>query len=445
MSTSGTGLHQFVLGGLRKRGKFIAPIDDDPFVPGCEDLPQVEIYEGGRHVAMTGQRVAGSDRDVVEGQSLIDTLVSEYAAAEKDAGHRRYDPESGDGPDLADDGQTSADTSHTVPDPDTGAYLGPSADTLLETKPDDRSLTYHVVVETFYRGGGNTGGYAHIQNWRLEGFAAALGQRNDLSPQTVKRDLGGAYLADTDVEQGCVHRTPERIDYAFSRTNRGRLHPPSWETLADYGILPPEFLETDGSSSREHGCEDDEDDGRELLELDVVVEPAKAMRSARAVESDDLDCDLPELCRDDVDDVAIAVALADGRIDDPATFPRDDGYTDSYYRARDVCGAPLPKYLDNSTLAERFDHIYVAVSQICPEHILDELQSEIILENPPGQAIAKIDPVWEETSNPPSGRIVAGFWCAEHDQADSFSPLQLVALEHSIISDESRVPNRRRS
>ena len=30
VSTSGTGLHQFVLGGFRKRGKFIAPIDDDP-------------------------------------------------------------------------------------------------------------------------------------------------------------------------------------------------------------------------------------------------------------------------------------------------------------------------------------------------------------------------------------------------------------------------------
>jgi hypothetical protein len=92
VSTSGTGLHQFPEGGLRKRGKFIAPVDDEPFIG--DDLPQVEIYDGGRHVAMTGRHVEGTDRHIVEGQSYIDSLVSDYADAEKDAGHRVYDPDS---------------------------------------------------------------------------------------------------------------------------------------------------------------------------------------------------------------------------------------------------------------------------------------------------------------------------------------------------------------
>jgi hypothetical protein len=182
VSTSGEGLHQFVLGGLRKRGKFIAPIDSEPFVG--DEKPQVEIYDGGRHVAMTGQRVAGSGDDIRAGQEFIDELISQFADAERDAGHRRYDPET----ETTAGGDTSAERdAETVPEPETGEYLGPPADDLLKTKPDDRSLPYHVAVETFYRGGGDAGGYAHIQNWRLEGFAAALGERRSQQTRGKRR------------------------------------------------------------------------------------------------------------------------------------------------------------------------------------------------------------------------------------------------------------------
>jgi hypothetical protein len=427
VSTSGEGLHQFVLGRLRKRGKFIAPIDAEPFVG--DDRPQVEIYDGGRHVAMTGRHVAGTDDDVLDdGQPLIDELVTEYADAEKDAGHRRYDPETGEA-----DGDADGSADH-VPDPEEGEYTGPTAEGLRETKPDDRSLLYHVAVETFYRGGGNSDGYANIQNWRLEGFAAALGERDDLGPEAVKADLGGRYLDDTDVAKRCEHRTPERVDYGYNRATNGDLEAPSAATLVEYGVLPPTFVEDDDA-----GDEHTEDD-RDLLGLDVVVEPGDAMRAARAVTPDDLDKPLPELERDDVDDVAIAVALADGVIDSPDVFPRDDGYTEAYYRARDVFGAPLPKYLDNSTLTERFDLVKAALDRVGPEHILDTLRSTITVEDPPSQAIAKIDPAWEESES--GERIVAGygsgFWCTEHDV--SFTPLQLVALEHGIIDAEDDYP-----
>ena len=236
ISTSGEGLHQFVEGGLRKRGKFIAPIDDEPFVG--DDEPQIEIYDGSRHVATTGRHVAGTGRDVIEGQEMIDELVTEYASAEVDAGHRVYDPETG--PSVGET-QTDGDTSVDVPDPETVDYSGPTVEEYRSTKPDDRSFTYHVAVEAFYRGAGNAGGFAGIQNWRLEGFAAALGERDGLDAERVKADLNGRYLDDTDVTQRCVHRTPERIDYGFNRAASGRLEPPSVTTLVEYGVLPPAF------------------------------------------------------------------------------------------------------------------------------------------------------------------------------------------------------------
>ena len=244
VSTSGKGLHQFVEGGLRKRGKFIAPIDGEPFVG--EDLPQVEIYDGGRHVAMTGRHVAGSGRDVIRGQGMIDELVTQYASAEVDAGHRVYDPETGSGATATDtdtDDETEGNSGGHVPDPESVEYAGPTVEEYRSRKPDDRSLDYHVAVEAFYRGAGNSGGYAAIQNWRLEGFAAALGERDDLTPDAVKSDLAGRYLDETDVEKGCEHRTPERVDYAHKRAANDRLQAPSRETLAAYGVLPPEAVD----------------------------------------------------------------------------------------------------------------------------------------------------------------------------------------------------------
>jgi len=244
VSTSGKGLHQFVEGGLRKRGKFIAPIDGEPFVG--EDLPQVEIYDGGRHVAMTGRHVVGSGRDVIRGQGMIDELVTQYASAEVDAGHRVYDPETGSSPTATDtdtDDETEGNSGGHVPDPECVEYAGPTVEEYRSTKPDDRSFTYHLTVEAFYRGAGNSGGYAAIQNWRLEGFAAALGERDDLTPDAVKSDLAGRYLDETDVEKGCEHRTPERVDYAHKRAANDRLQAPSRETLAAYGVLPPEAVD----------------------------------------------------------------------------------------------------------------------------------------------------------------------------------------------------------
>jgi|APHM01.1.fsa_nt_gi hypothetical protein len=242
VSTSGEGLHQFVWGGLRKRGKFIAPIDQEPFIG--EDVPQVEIYDGGRHVAMTGRHVIGTDAYIKDGQQYIDELVTAYAHAEQDAGHRTYDPENG----TYDSSTATASSSETdfegdVPDPETGEYSGPPLIALQYRKPEDYSLAYHAVIETFYRGGGNADGYAHIQNWRLEGFAAALGHQDGLDKREIIADLGGDYLDETDIDCGCRHETPHRIEYGYERAATDRLAAPSHSTLVDYGILPPEAID----------------------------------------------------------------------------------------------------------------------------------------------------------------------------------------------------------
>lgn len=228
ISTSGEGLHQFVFGGLRHRDKFIAPIDDTPHVG--DDRPQVEIYDGGRHVAMTGDTYEGGTEDVVDGQACIDTLVSEYASAELDAGHRTYDPTSGATRRDAEQG----DTASPIPTPDPADYSGPAIETLWETKPPDRSLPYHAVVEAF------CAGYASVLNWRLEGAAAALGQHEDCTVREVIDDLRGARRDGGSV--GYDEKTPGRVEYDHARATRGEFAPASWETLASWGVLPAEFV-----------------------------------------------------------------------------------------------------------------------------------------------------------------------------------------------------------
>ena len=203
----------------------------------------------------------------------------------------------------------------------------------------------------------------------------------------------------------------------------------------DPGRERPTYQPTDGEERDEYTTT-----ARDLLDLEVVVEPRNALEAAAAVEPSDLTKELPELERDDVDDVAIAVALAEGMIDDPSQFPSDGGYTAAYYTARDRYGAPLPKYLDNETLEHREELVFAALDRVAPSHILENCRSDITVEDPAGVALAKLNPTWEDSES--GERILAGygsgFYCVEHEV--SFSPIQLVALEHGIIDSESKYP-----
>jgi hypothetical protein len=257
--------------------------------------------------------------------------------------------------------------------------------------------------------------------WALRAAAIALGvvDEDDL----VDRDSEtGEVVEDVDAHDGDTYRAFPPGAYAEAI-----------DAVEDAGL----------DTGREAPDGDDSEEGaRDLLDLDVVVEPANALAAAAAVEPSDLgaDAELPELERDDVDDVAIAVALAEGWIESPSDFPSDGRYTEAYYRARDRYGAPLPKYLDNTTLEERDDLVLAALDRVRPDHILDGCRSEVTVDDPSGAAIAKLNPTWEDSES--GERILAGygagFWCVEHEV--SFSPIQLAALEEGLIDAETEYP-----
>jgi len=254
-------------------------------------------------------------------------------------------------------------------------------------------------------------------------------------------DRGELILRDAD--GGDVVEEREDADQSYKALPPGAYDDLLGHVEETYGV----DVGRDRSASFQEDEEPDREAGRDLLGLDVVVEPANALAAAAAVTPEDLDRDLPELDREDVEDVAIAVALAEGWINTPETWPDDGRYTAAYYLARDCYGAPLPKYLDNSTLEERTTLVFAALDRVRPRHILDALESEITVEDPHGAGTAKINPTWEDSES--GERIVAGygdgFYCAEHspdrpDGSRTFDALQVVALEAGLVEDEFTRP-----
>jgi hypothetical protein len=436
VSTSGEGLHQYVSGGLRKRGKFIAPIDDEPFIG--DDLPQVEMYDGGRHVAMTGRHVEGADEDAVEGQTLIDAIVREYASAEQDAGHRRYDPDSGEAAAAAEAGDDD-NSSGAVPDPDTGEYGGPALETLRETQPDDRPLRYHAAVVAFYTGGGEGGGYAHVLNWRLEGIAAALGEQADLSAAAVKDDLAGEYLDDTNIERVTEHRTPHRVEYAHQRAGGGRLEAPNTETLVEHGVLPPGALEDDAGGAA-GGYR------RDPREIDATVDPRRAWSAAGRVTPDDLPDD-----RLDTDsagetftgptgdsvDVVRAVALSEGLVDGGEPL-EGDTWRVAYRRAREAYDAPLPEYYTTRDAVAEFDAVLDLIGEVTFWDLdTDALDSEVTERGDEvgGDAVRALNPAWRESDSEASVLVFDSGVVWDADTERTLDALRFAALDAGLIDD----------
>ena len=413
VSTSRTGVHANYKGELPRNlpeAKF--EIDDETWGAN-EDLPAVEIYANKHVCVATGDRVRGTPLDVVKWDTdALEDVLDDYDKLPEE-------PVSTDREDFDLDGyEPTATGSDETTDDIRDIFRG------LE-RLDPKRVGERTIVREWTRDK-----RSFLPVWGSSDDNGTANYIDDRIWHDTGRDGGyGGPAVMAAIDAGLItHTGAEPSDV------RGSTFFEAVDHLRDLGFSIPELERSDDSGRRR------EEDDRDLLGLDVVVEPGDAMRAARAVSPEDLDRPLPELERDDIDDVAIAVALADGVIDSPDVFPRDDGYTEAYYRARDVFGAPLPKYLDNSTLTERFDLVKAALDRVGPEHILDELRSTITVEDPPSQAIAKIDPTWEESES--GERIVAGygsgFWCVEHDV--SFTPLQLVALEHGIIDDEDGYP-----
>ena len=267
ISQSGKGLHQLVLGGFTgERKKLLSTIDDRVFVgdpDDDDDLPMVEVYDGGRLVAMTGRHVEGTARDLTDGQDAIDSLVAQYAQNELEDGYRATLPSagaaeynsghgaaSGSGSDIDSEVGVGADADVNVStDPDArehlmipshDEYAGPTFERLRETCPEDRPLGYHAVVLAFVEGFDH--GYANVRNWKLEGAAAANGYAAELTPDEIVSDPRGDYLdlGDDVHSAGFDRKTRGRVEADYKKASRGDFSPHSWTRFASWGIMPPE-------------------------------------------------------------------------------------------------------------------------------------------------------------------------------------------------------------
>ncbi|WP_424004857.1 hypothetical protein ACOZ4I_17375 (plasmid) [Haloarcula salina] len=420
ISTSGSGVHAVYRGEIPLDGvpQAAFDIDTEPFGAN-DDAPAVEIY-ANKHVCIaTGDHVADSGTEIAEWDS--DAL---RAVLQANGFDDKPEPSASSDLDLGDHDPTATTADETTDDIKDVFYAinrldarRVAADTIVHSWNDSANTSddHKAFAPTW---GPNANGTANIVN----------------DERWV--DTGGSGYGGVEVMAAIDCSDLPSYD---ERTQPTDLSGADWfravDHLRDLGYSIPELEDDTTDESEEHT-----ESARNLLEVDVVVEPANALAAAGAVEPEDLDEPLPELERDDVDDVAIAVALAEGRIDSPDQFPGDGGYTEAYYRARDHYGAPLPKYLDNTTLEERDDLVFAALERVGPQHILGSTRSDVTVEDPAGVAFAKLDPTWEDSES--GERILAGygrgFYCVEHDV--SFSPIQLVALEHGLIASETDYP-----
>lgn len=252
ISRSGKGLHQFVVGGLPgDRNKLIAPIADEAFVG--DDLPGVELYDGGRHVAMTGDHVEGTERDLVDGQDCINEIVDEFGPAEIEAGYRSGDANAERERDPTDEPER--------PEHDVDVEIGKA--------PDELPTCYARALEARVNPNSTNYGTNHDLNLHVALLGVYAGYPIDELTEHF-RDFplhGDTSNFDEQVTRQALEGTKRKIE-------NDALAPPSIQTLREKGILDEgEVCNCSidyhgGSSSKDH------DDGRDELPalLDVAID-----------------------------------------------------------------------------------------------------------------------------------------------------------------------------
>lgn len=246
ISQSGKGIHQWVYGEIPDGSrKFIRHIDDEPWIDGEDDLPQVEIYTTGRLVAMTGRHVEGTGDDVRDGQGVIDRLCWEYGTGTNNSpgtptdpfGRRTQNTPAAPGQGQR-QGQDTAPSTDVVGEAmqEAVAYDGPDPEQWNIPDDDPRSLDYHAVLRARERSDELTS----TANWELIGYAAAIGYHDGLDKEEILADLK-------------AHPTPRHgyrpskakpeVQAAYRKVKQGHFAPPNRSTLVRRGILPERCVE----------------------------------------------------------------------------------------------------------------------------------------------------------------------------------------------------------
>lgn len=136
VSTSGTGIHIIAQGALPEDVKTISDValpDHDAF-PDAE----IEVYDGKRFVAMTGQHVEGTPTAATDAQAFLDGLVDEYVQEE----HRRTPRPDSD----AEDWEPEYDDEE-LEDMETTDDLQAVVDAIRRVKPRDIRLSSRCTEE----------------------------------------------------------------------------------------------------------------------------------------------------------------------------------------------------------------------------------------------------------------------------------------------------------
>jgi putative DNA primase/helicase len=239
ISQSGEGIHQFVFGEIPGDfRKYLRHIDDKPFVG--DDLPMVEMYSSGRLTAMTGQHVADSGTDVVDGQDLIDELCyrlrNNSNNSTKNPSHPFTDPDDG---------------GETVPDTDEVAAIVAEDMSYDGDAPadwdSDRPATYEAVLRARDRKRAQE--LPSVSNWKLIRWAALLGKDAGLSKEQILSDLQDhpAWQTGDDTD-----RCRRHIRSAWRAADSDRLDAPTTPTLKDKGLLPADYVDLDHLGHDDH-------------------------------------------------------------------------------------------------------------------------------------------------------------------------------------------------
>jgi hypothetical protein len=437
ISQSGTGLHQFVFGGLPASSKkFIRYIDDEPFVG--DDRPQVEIYDGGRHTAMTGRHVEGTGHNVLPygepdagegGQAFINELVERFADAGNASTETPSDPTGGSETDntaTSDQSQnlSTEEVAELLEEAEDREYQGPDPDEWDVS--DDRNLAYHAAVEAHYQG------YAHVHFWRVTSAVAAHGQALGKSVDDVLDDLRGD--ARDGESEGWGSKTAERVKYDHERARKGEFHLPSHARLAAWGILPAKCAKGGGEEGDEH-----DDDPRKAK---AVVDPERAWAAAGRVTPDEVagldpasaDAFACPCCGEGVD-VVRAVAVAEEFVE-TCDGPLADAYPAAYATARDGYDAPLPRYLTTADAVAEFDAVLSVIRELGYWHLdADALRSDVTAEGDGvgGEAVRALDPGWRESESGESVLVFESGTVWDADTERTIDALRFVALDAGLL------------
>jgi len=253
ISTSGTGVHIIAKGQLPDDVKTIpgAALPDHDAFPGAE----VEVYDGKRYVAMTGNHVVGTPTDATDAQAFLNDLVDEFVSDEQ-----RRDPAETPRPDGEDwepeyDEEELADIDETT---DIQAVF----DACRRVEPRDIRLRSSLTEERA------NGTMSFDPSWETSRSGTRLGWSPDVGWIYRKGDVGLDATQVVALEERIItspHEYPEGEDW--------------WdavEALRDRGARIPEYEhpESDGRS---------DDDRHPLLDAalandeEIDAEPASTL------------------------------------------------------------------------------------------------------------------------------------------------------------------------